>query len=127
MHIHHFPFFFWYENKIGYPVRVFNLLNEANGQKPPKLFAHGPTLFLVKAPQALLDWPQTEFDVECVLGYFSRDAWDFCRAPRKHVLVASEEVDELAFLIGVQTGPDLHGFGRVSSIDLYGIGILVHL
>jgi hypothetical protein len=24
-------------------------------------------------------------------------------------------------------GPDLHGFGRVSCINLYGFGILIHL
>jgi hypothetical protein len=62
-----------------------------------------------------------------VLSDFSGDAWHFCRAPCKHVLVASGEVDELAFLFGIQTGPDLHGFGRNSGINLYGLGVLVHL
>jgi hypothetical protein len=62
-----------------------------------------------------------------VLGDFPRDAWHFYWAPHKHVFVASEEIDELSFLFGVQTGPDLHGFGRVSSIDLYGLGVLIHL
>jgi hypothetical protein len=76
---------------------------------------------------ALLGRPQTEFDVEGVLGDFPGDTWNFYRTPRKHVLIASEEVNELTFLFGVQTSPDLHGFGRVSDIDLYGLGILVHL
>jgi hypothetical protein len=62
-----------------------------------------------------------------VLSDFLGDAWHFYRAPFKHVLVPSEEVDEITFLFRVQTGPDLHGFGRVSDIDLYGLGILVHL
>jgi hypothetical protein len=58
---------------------------------------------------------------------FPGDAWHFCWAPRKHVPVVLEDVDELNFLFGVQTGPDLHSFGRVSGIDLYGLGILVYL
>jgi hypothetical protein len=35
------------------------------------------SFFLVKAPQALLDWSRTGFDVEDVLGDFPRDAWHF--------------------------------------------------
>jgi hypothetical protein len=35
-----------------------------------------------------------------------------------------EEVDELTFLFGVQTGPYLHSFGTVSGIDLHGLSIL---
>jgi hypothetical protein len=75
----------------------------------------------------MLDRPRTRFDVDGVLGDFQADAWHFCRAQHKHVLVASEEVNELAFLFGVQAGFDLHSFGRVSDIDLYGLGILARL
>jgi hypothetical protein len=75
----------------------------------------------------LLDRPRTGFDVEGVLGDFLRDIWHFCQSPRKHVLTVSEEVDGLTFLFGIQTSPDLHCFGRVSGIDLYGLGVLVHL
>jgi hypothetical protein len=46
------------------------------------------------------------------------------RTPPKYVLVASEEVDELAFLSGVQAGPDLNDFCRVFDINLYDLGIL---
>jgi hypothetical protein len=106
---------------------VLNFLNEASGQKLGYLFTHGPMFFLIKAAQALLYRPQSGFDVEGVLDNFLGDAWHFYRAPCKHVFVASEEVDELAFLFGVQTGPDLHGFVRVSGIDLYGLGVLVRL
>jgi hypothetical protein len=54
----------------------------------------------------LLDQPRTRFDVGGVLGDFLGDAWHFYQAPRKHVLVASEEVDELTFLFRVQIGPN---------------------
>jgi hypothetical protein len=53
---------------------VLNVLNEASGQKPRLLFAHGLMLFLVKAPHALLDQPQNGFDVEGVLDDFPGDA-----------------------------------------------------
>jgi hypothetical protein len=67
------------------------------------------------------------FIVEGVLGDFPGDAWHFCQAPCKNIPIALEEVDELAFLFGVQTGTDLHGFGRVPSIDLHSLRILIHL
>jgi hypothetical protein len=54
-------------------------------------------------------------DVEGVLSDLSGDAWDFCWSPHKNVLVAPEEVDELAFLFGAQASPDLNGLGRVSA------------
>jgi hypothetical protein len=89
---------------------VLNFLNEASGQEPRQLLAHGPTLLMVEASQTLLDRPRTGFDVEDVLGNIPGDTCYFCRAPSKHVPIALEEVDELAFLFGIQTGPDLHGF-----------------
>jgi hypothetical protein len=62
-----------------------------------------------------------------VLDDFPGDARHFYRAPCEHILVASEEVDDLAFLFEVQTGPNLHGFCRVPRVDLHGLGILVRL
>jgi hypothetical protein len=62
-----------------------------------------------------------------VLGDFPGDVWHFCWAPCKHVLVVSKEADELTFLFGYQTGPDLHSFGQVLSINLHGLSVLVHL
>jgi hypothetical protein len=106
---------------------VLNILNEARSQGSGQLFAHGPTLFLVKVSHALLDRLRTRLDVEGVLDDFLRDAWHFYWAPRKHVLVASEEADELTFLFGVYIGLDLHSFGRVFGIDLNGLSVLVCL
>jgi hypothetical protein len=83
-------------------------------------------LFLVKAPHALLDRSRTRLDVEGVLDDFPGDAWHFCWAPRKYVLISSKEVHKLALLFGVQTGPNLHSFGKVFDIDLHGLGVLGH-
>jgi hypothetical protein len=75
----------------------------------------------------LLDQPRSRFDIESVLGDFLRDAWHLCWAPRKHILVGLEEINEPAFLFGVQTAPDLDGLGRVSDIDVHSLGVLLHL
>jgi hypothetical protein len=80
---------------------VLELLHEASGQKPGQLFAHGLVLPLVEAPQVLFDWFGTRLDVDHVLGDIPRDPQHFCWAPSKQVLVALEEVDEIAFLFGV--------------------------
>jgi hypothetical protein len=82
---------------------------------------------LVKASHALLDRPRTGFNVEGVLGDFPGDAWHLYRAPRKYILVASEEIGEHTFLFRVQTSPDLHGLGRVFGTDVYDLGVLVRL
>jgi hypothetical protein len=57
-----FSILFWYENRIGYPIQVLNLLNEVSGQEPGYL--------LVKAPHALLHRPQTGLDAEGVFSDF---------------------------------------------------------
>jgi hypothetical protein len=59
-----------------------------------------------------------------VLGDLPGDAPHLCQIARKYVLVVAEEVDELAFLFGVQADPNWNGFGRVFSVDLHGLGVL---
>jgi hypothetical protein len=58
-----------------------------------------------------------------VLGDLTGDARHFCWTPCKYVLIAPEEVDELAFLFGVQVGSNLDGLCRVFEIDLHGLSI----
>jgi hypothetical protein len=59
-----------------------------------------------------------------VLNDFLGDVRHLCRAPHNYVLVALEEIDKLAFLFGVQDGPDLNSFGRVFGINLHGLSVL---
>jgi hypothetical protein len=63
-------------------------------------------------------------DVEGVFSEFLGGTLHFCQAPCKYVLVVSEEVDELTFLFGVQTGLDLYNFRWASIINLHGLGVL---
>jgi hypothetical protein len=58
-------------------------------------------LLLIEASHALLDRLGARLDVEGVLGDHPGDARYFLQTTRKYVLVASEEVDELAFLFEV--------------------------
>jgi hypothetical protein len=58
-------------------------------------------LFLIEAPQALLDQPQAKLNVEAVLNDLLGDARHFYRTPHKYDLFVLEEVDELTFLFGV--------------------------
>jgi hypothetical protein len=58
-------------------------------------------LLLIEALHALVDRIGAGLDVEGVLDDLPRDALHLCRTPHKCVLVASEEVDELAFQFGV--------------------------
>jgi hypothetical protein len=62
-----------------------------------------------------------------VLNDLPRDARHLYWTPSKNVVVASEEVDELAFLFGVSADPDLDCLGRVLGVDLHGLGILGRL
>jgi hypothetical protein len=59
-----------------------------------------------------------------VLGKIPGDARHFCRTSHKYALIAPEEIDELAFLFGVQASPDLDGLGEVFDVDLHGLSIL---
>jgi hypothetical protein len=85
------------------------------------------TRSLIEATQAMLDRLRAGLDVEGVLSGLPGDARHFCWSPHKNILVASEEVDELAFLFEVQVGPNLDGLGRVHNVNLDGLGIISSL
>jgi hypothetical protein len=72
----------------------------------------------------LLDGLGPRLDVESVLIDLPGDARHFYLSPCKNILVALEEVDELAFLFQAQAGPDLDRIGRVLNVNLHGLGIL---
>jgi hypothetical protein len=59
-----------------------------------------------------------------VLGDLPRDTQHLCWTSQKYILATLKEVNELAFLFGVQADPDLNSFGRVFGLDLHGLGVL---
>jgi hypothetical protein len=73
---------------------------------------------------ALFNQLGPRLDVEGVLGDVLGDAQHVYQSPCKIVFIASEEVNELAFLFHAQTSPDLDSLGRVLIIDLDGLGVL---
>ena len=62
------------------------------------------------------------FDFELVLGEFPRDTRHVGRRPCEDILVLTQELDKLAFLIAVKIGADGSFFGGVvfCQLDLLG-------
>ena len=85
-------------------------LNESCGQQFGYLLADGPAFLLVEAAQALFYRLGAREDLESMLGDLPRDARHIRGFPRKDVFVGAEEVDERAFLLGGERGPDTDFF-----------------
>jgi hypothetical protein len=80
-------------------------------------------LLLIEALQALLGRLGLGLDVEGVLGDHPGDDRHPCRTPRKHVHVASKEVDELVFLFRVYASPKTKAAPTASSPEACRVAI----
>ena len=85
---------------------MVNLLAESGHPKLVDLLANDPALLLVEATQSSFHWLGTGSNFQGVLAEFPRHAWHVRGAPRKHVGVCTEKVDEYGFLFGVEVGAD---------------------
>ena len=83
------------------------LLDESGRQKLVHLLADRPSLELIEAPQALLDWLRVWQDIKGVLGDLPRYARHVRGAPREDVGIGAEKVDEHHFLFAVEGSADL--------------------
>ena len=72
------------------------------GQQPSYLFTDSLTPFFIEAAEKLPDRFKLRIDVECVLSEFSRYTWHVRRFPCKYVPILTDELDERAFLFGIQ-------------------------
>ena len=80
--------------------------NKPGRQEPGHLFTNGfPPLF-IKPPKELPDRLKLWIDIESVLSEFSRYTRHVRRFPCKDVPVLTDELDERAFLFGIQIGTD---------------------
>ena len=104
------------------------LLDESGLQELVHLLADRPSLELIEAPQALLDWLGVRQDIKGVLGDLPLDARHIRVAPCEDVSVGAEEVDEHHFLFAVEGGADLQrlavGVDRVEGDVLGTLGRL---
>ena len=89
-------------------MKDFN--NKPGCQEPGHLLTNGLASLLVKPPKKLLDWLKLRINIESVLSEFSRYTRHVRRFPCEDVLVLTDELDERAFLFGIQIGTDTEIF-----------------
>ena len=65
----------------------------------------------IKTTKKLLDWLKLGINIKSVLSEFSRYTWHVRRFPCKDVPVLMDELDERAFLFGIQIGADTELLG----------------
>ena len=75
------------------------------------LFSNGLVLFLVEAAKELSDRFKLGINIESVLSEFPRYTWHVRRLPCKNVPVLTDELDERAFLFGIQVDADAELLG----------------
>ena len=66
---------------------------------------------LVETAEELPDRFELRINVECVLSEFPRYTWNVRRFPCTDVLILTDELDERAFLFGIQVSADAELFG----------------
>ena len=88
-----------------------NFDNKPCGQQTGYLFTDSLTSFFIEAAEELLDWFKLRINVECVLSEFPQYTWHVRRFPCKDVPVLTDELDERAFLFGIQVSADAELLG----------------
>ena len=76
------------------------------GQQPSYLFTNILAPFFVEAAEKLSDRFKLRINVKCVLNEFPQYTWPVRRLPCKDVPVLMDELDERAFLFGIQVSAD---------------------
>jgi hypothetical protein len=104
----------WDHHRVGNPLGVEDLPNEARSEKPCDLFGDRLPPVLHKMQEALPDQYGIRPYIEGVLGEFPGYPGHVGGFPREDVFVCPEELDERAFLYVPEFVPDLdHPLGVV--------------
>ena len=88
-----------------------NFDNKPISQQTGYLFTYGLASLFVEMAKELPDRFELRINVECVLSEFSRYTWHVRRFPCKDVPILTDELDEHAFLFGIQVSADAELFG----------------
>ena len=97
---------------------MIHLVDEPSCQELSDFFPDRSSLYLVKAPQALLHRPGTWPDLQGVLRDFTWNARHVRGLPHNDILVDMEKVDKRSFLFGGEHCADPYGFvGGVFGVD----------
>ena len=91
--------------------RLKNLQDKPCSQKPSYLLTNSLTPFFVETAEKLSDRFKLRINIKCVLSKFPRYTWHVRRLPCKDVPVLMDELDERAFLFGIQVSADAELLG----------------
>ena len=80
-------------------------------------------IYSLKMVEKLLDRFKLGIDIKSVLSEFPRYTWHVRRFPCKDVPVLMDELDERAFLFGIQVGTDSELLGRIAGHEVNKLGL----
>ena len=80
-------------------------------QEPGYLLTNGLASLFIEAAKKLRDMFKHGIDIKSVLSEFPRYTWHVRRFPCKNVPILTGELDERAFLFGIQISIDTEMFG----------------
>ena len=103
--------FLKYQHRVSQPLRMKNFNDETYRQEPGHFFTNGLTPLLIEAMKELLDRLNLRINIKSVLSEFPRYTWHVRRLPCKDVPVLTDELDERAFLFGIQISTDTELLG----------------
>ena len=83
-----------------------NFNNEPGRQEPGHFLTNGLMPLFIELPKKLFDRLKFWINIESMLSEFSRYTRHVRRFPCKDVPVLTDELDERAFLFGIQIGTD---------------------
>ena len=102
--------FFKNQHLISQPLRVKHFNDKTSSQQSGYLLTDCLASLLVKAVKKLFDWFKLGINIESVLSEFPRYTWHIRRFPCEDVPILTDELDEHAFLFGIQIGTDAELF-----------------
>ena len=92
-------------------------------QEPGYFLTNGLTPLLIESPKKLLDRLKLWISIKSVLSEFPRYTWHVKRLPCKNVPILTDELDERAFLFGIQVGTDSELLGRIAGHEVNKLGL----
>ena len=99
------------------------LYNKPCGQQTGYLFTDSLTPFFIEAAEKLPDRFKLGINIKGVLSEFPRYTWHVRRLPCKDIPILTDELDERAFLFGIQIGTDSELLGRIAGHEVNKLGL----
>ena len=102
-------------------MKDFN--DKPSRQEPGYFLTNGFPPLLIKPPEELPGRLKFRINIESVLSEFSRYTRHVRRFPCKNVPILMDELDERAFLFGIQVGTDSELLGRIAGHEVNKLGL----